>query len=46
MGEEETEVGGDGVLSESLGVVCGGITFVSVGTGVGGEVGVSVGDSG
>ena len=37
---EETEVGKGGVLSESLGLVCGGITFVSVGTGVGGLVGV------
>jgi len=40
MDEEETEVGRGGVLSESLGLVCGGITFVSVGTGVGGLVGV------
>ena len=41
---EETEEGG-GVWSESLGLVCGGITFVSVETGVGGEVGVSVDDT-
>lgn len=36
MDEEETEVGEGSVLSESLGLVCGGITLVSVETGVGG----------
>jgi len=43
-GEEETEVGRSGVWSESLGLVCGGIALVSVGTDVGGELGVAVDD--
>ena len=37
--------GGDG-WSVSLGPVCGGITFVPVGTDVGGEIGVPVDDPG
>ena len=44
MNEEETEVGGDGVLSESLGLVCGGITLVPVEAGVGRWVRASVDD--
>ena len=45
MDEEEIEVGGVGcVWSESLEPVCGGITFVPVGTDVGGGIGVAVDD--
>jgi len=44
MDEEETGVGGGVgcVWSESLEPVCGGITFVPVGTDVGGGMGVTV----
>jgi len=46
MDEEETEVGGGVgcVWSESLEPVCGGITFVPVGTDEGGGIGVTVDD--
>lgn len=42
--DEETEVGGSGVSSESLEVVCGGIEFVSVEKDVRKSVGVGVVD--